>query len=56
MVGDIYRYTYRRIRVYLQIHFENKMCLHKAKNGHHVSFLWPCWVWAPKDGHPMVNS
>ena len=24
MVGDIYRYTYRRIRLYLPVHFRNK--------------------------------
>ena len=29
MVGDIYRYTYRRIRVYLQIHLGNDTCLPK---------------------------
>ena len=21
-------------------------CVHKARDGHHVSVLWTCWVWA----------
>ena len=51
MVGAIYRYTYWRIRVYLQIHLGNNMYLPKGRDGHHhyMSVL-------PKDGHPMVNS
>ena len=41
----------KRIRVYVQIHLGNNMCLPKAWDGHHhhMSVLWVCWVWARGD-------
>ena len=50
MVGDIYRYTYRRIRVYLPVHLAAIAYIDSYSNScrvectDNVSVLWACWV------------
>ena len=64
MLGDVYRYMYRLIRVlftgtlgrrYVAIVIVTT-CLPspKARDGHHVYVLWACWVWALGPG-PKSN-